>query len=112
MKRYAYIDLFLDTLYYSAGSTAIAALQGGCPVLTLNNSSNASRMGGSIVSAAGLDDLIFEESKDFIKKAVDLANNSDDLADLRKKLTTKTDLFDLEKFISHMESLFEEMIKT
>lgn len=63
-------DLFLDSSPYNAGTTASDALYAGCPVITLPGEIYASRMAVSIVSHAGLPELVCASEQEYIDKAV------------------------------------------
>src|SRR5206468_1006831 len=58
LARLSLADLFLDTAPYNAHTTAIDALWAGVPVLTLMGNSFASRVAASVLTAAGMPDLI------------------------------------------------------
>lgn len=58
LARYRVADLFLDTLPYNPGATASDALWAGLPVLTCMGEAFAARMGGSLLTAIGLPELI------------------------------------------------------
>jgi predicted O-linked N-acetylglucosamine transferase (SPINDLY family) len=105
-------DLFLDTWHYSAGSTAIAALAAGIPVLTVVDESNASRMGASIVAAAGIKDLICEDLVSYQKKAIELARNPSQIERYKKHLRQPNEkilLFNNHRFAQNLENAFQEM---
>jgi predicted O-linked N-acetylglucosamine transferase (SPINDLY family) len=57
LARYALADLLLDTMPYGSHTSASDALWMGVPVLTLSGRSFASRVCGSLIRAAGLEDL-------------------------------------------------------
>lgn len=112
LKSHQLCDLFLDTWHYSAGSTAIAALGAGLPVLTIVADNNASRMGASIVAATGQTDLICESLKEYEQKAIHLAQNPNQLQEYKQQLKSKPEqllLFDNPTFARNMEKAFWEM---
>ncbi|MBL8489364.1 MAG: hypothetical protein JNM82_01140, partial [Rhodocyclaceae bacterium] len=86
LARLRCADLFLDTFRYGAHTTAADALWAGLPVLTRLGGTMASRLTGSIVAAAGLDDLAVGDTAAYVAAAVDLAGRADALADLRRRL--------------------------
>jgi len=53
LERLALADLFLDTWYYNAHTTCSDALWAGLPVVTLRGTTMASRVGASVLHAAG-----------------------------------------------------------
>jgi len=112
MARNNVCDLFLDTFFYTAGSTAINALQMGLPVLTFAGDTNASRMGASIVQATPLQDFILESVDGYIGKAIFYGNNRivlDKIKNEYKSKVLKTDLFNKEKFVSRIEDSFTKI---
>ncbi len=106
LARYRHADLFLDTLPYNAHTTASDALWMSCPVLTLPGETFASRVAGSILTAAELPELIMNSEKEYREMAIHLGQNKDDLAELKKKLARKREtcaLFDTGKFTRDIE---------
>lgn len=112
LASYDHVDLFLDTFVYSAGSTAVAAISRGVPMLTRAGTSNASRMGASINAAAGLEELICSSTRAYIDTAVDLAADPNRLRLLKQTLLRDRDalpLFDLDRFARGFEVACMEM---
>ena len=72
LVRYLVADLFLDTFPFNAGATANDALWMGLPILTCSGRTFASRMAGSLLSAAGLPELITTDLAGYEDKAVAL----------------------------------------
>ena len=106
LARYLHADLFLDTLPYNAHTTASDALWMGCPVLTLPGETFASRVAGSILTAAELPELIMSSENEYRDMAIRLGQDKQDLADLKKKLARKREtcaLFDTGKFTRDFE---------
>ncbi|HSS12440.1 MAG TPA: tetratricopeptide repeat protein [Rhizomicrobium sp.] len=58
LARHQLADLFLDTLPYNAHATACDALWAGLPVLTRRGTAYAGRVAASLLTAAGLPELI------------------------------------------------------
>ena len=75
LARYRRADLFLDTWPYNAHTTASDALWAGCPVLTHRGSTFAGRVAASLVSAAGLPELVQPSVEAYIAKAIELARD-------------------------------------
>jgi protein O-GlcNAc transferase len=114
LAKYQFADLFLDTFIYSAGSTAVAAIWGGTPMITRPGKTNASRMGASICAAAGLEELICASTEDYVNKAVRLATCSEELAAIRSRLVAEREtlpLFNVAGFTRSLEAVFEEMVQ-
>lgn len=109
LARLPVADLFLDTLPYNAGATACDALWMGLPVLTCPGNSFVSRMGGSLVHAAGLPELVVNSLDEYEALAIKLAKEPDLLHSLRQRLVNNREtclLFDNEKFRDNIEQAF------
>ncbi len=83
---YADIDVLLDTLPWSAHTTACEALWQGVPVLTLRGTRHAGRMAASILTDAGLPGWIAETPAQYVGLAREQAANAEKLAALRATL--------------------------
>src|SRR5262249_19476356 len=97
LARYPLADLFLDTTPYGAHTTSSDALWMGVPVLTLSGRTFASRVCGSLVTSAGLPELVCTRSEDYVETAVALANDRAKLTGYRQRLIETRDtctLFD------------------
>ena len=114
LARYALADLFLDTAPYGAHTTASDALYMGVPVLTFRGRSFAARVCGSLVSAAGLPDLVCDNARDYVDRAVALARDPAQLTALRARLEAGRDactLFDLDRLTTDLEGLYRTMVE-
>ncbi len=112
LARYALADLFLDTTPYGAHTTASDALWTGVPVLTLSGRSFASRVCGSLVSAAGLPELVTQSAEEFVAAAVRYGSDRSLLAPLRERLRAGRDtctLFDMPGLVRGLERLYAQM---
>lgn len=112
MNRHACADLFLDTLYYNAHTTAADALLAGLPVLTMPGESMAARVGASLVLAAGLPDMVSKDLAEYETKAFYLAGNPSALAGIRRKLRQNrsvSPLFDMPRRTREIEAAYLEM---
>jgi protein O-GlcNAc transferase len=114
MARYRVCDLFLDTLHYSAGSTAISSLMAGVPVITTLGIRNAENMGASICSAVNMPETICSSVEKYISKAVELAENPNKLFKLKSRLKeekNKLPLFNVKQFVCDLEMNLKEIVK-
>jgi len=102
-------DLFLDNHPYNAGSTANDVLWAGTPMLTLSGKTFVSRMGGSLLTALGLPELVTYSHLQYEELAISLARNPDRLRGLRERLHRdrhQSAAFDMERLARGMESLY------
>ena len=105
-------DLFLDTFLYNAGSTAVCSMAAGLPLLTYPGFTNSSRMGASILTSAGLTELICYSKKEYEKKAIFYAQHPGELESIKKKLiiNKKTaPLFNIKNFTGYLEQSYSKM---
>ena len=84
--EYADMDIALDTFPYTGGVTTCEALYMGVPVVSLYGNRHGTRFGLSILKNIGLDVLAVDNLDDYVARAVELANDWNWLADLRKNL--------------------------
>ena len=113
LARQRLADLFLDTLPYNAGTTASDALSIGLPVITSPGSSFVSRMGGSLLQAAGLPELVADTLDDYESLAIKLACEPEQLSAIKSKLLnnrSSAPLFDSQQFCKHFEASLSAMV--
>lgn len=114
LARHACADLFLDTLPVNAHTTASDALWAGLPVLTCAGNTFAGRVAGSLVTAAGLSEMVVDNMTDYEALALQLAADPARLAGLKAKLQSgrlTCPLFDITKMTRHVEKSYEIMWK-
>jgi len=112
LARHARADLFLDTFHYNAHTTASDALWAGLPVLTRLGRAFPGRVAASLLTAAGLPELIANDAAEYEALAVALAEDPVRLAGLRQRLAAQKGacaLFDCERYTRKLEAAFEAM---
>ncbi|MBC7802528.1 MAG: tetratricopeptide repeat protein [Candidatus Parcubacteria bacterium] len=112
LSRLALADLFLDTLPFNAHATAADALWAGLPVLTCAGDTHPARLAGSILTAAGLPELIATSLADYESRALQLAREPAMLAQLRARLIRERGrcaLFDTPRFARSLENAYRQM---
>jgi len=110
LARLQLADLFLDTHFYNAHTTAADALWAGLPVLTCPGKTFASRVAASMLSAVGLPELIVGDLKTYETTAIALASDQARLALLRARLRRDriaSPLFDTPLFVRGLESAYQ-----
>lgn len=114
LARYPLADLFLDTTPYGAHTTASDALWMGVPMLTLAGRCFASRVCASLVSAAGLRELVVNDLQTYVDRAVALANAPQEIAAFKARLEAgraSCDLFNMDKLAAALEDLYVRMVE-
>jgi protein O-GlcNAc transferase len=86
LARYRLADLFLDTYPYTAHTTANDALWVGLPVLGFSGETFSARVSESLLSALGLNDWVMRSISNYQVRAIELAKQPEQLADLRERL--------------------------
>lgn len=86
MAAYSRIDIALDSFPYNGTTTTCEALVMGVPVVTMAGPVHASRVGASLLSAAGLTDLVARDAGEFARIVAGLAGDEGRLASLRSGL--------------------------
>lgn len=111
LARLAHMDIMLDTFYYNGHTTASDALSQGVPVITKMGATFPSRVAASLLTAAGLSDLVCVNEEEYVQKAIEMAQDATKLADLRahiKKNRSKMALFNSKQFARGFESIVKQ----
>lgn len=112
LARIGLADLCLDTWPFNGGTTTSDALWAGVPVVTYAGRSFASRMSGSLLRCAGLEDLVTGSLEDYERAALDAARDARRLQEFRMRLAANrgvNPLFDTARFCRHLEAAYAEM---
>ncbi len=112
LARHASADLFLDTFYYNAHTTASDALWAGLPLVTRLGDTFAGRVAASLLNAIGLPELVTRTCNEYEELALELSTNRDKLFLIKQRLVEnrlKYPLFDTKLFTKHIESAYQKM---
>lgn len=102
-------DLFLDTPTCNAHTTGTDILWSGVPMITCPGSLFASRVAASLLTAAGLPELIAKDMLEYEDLAVELATNRTKLLAIRAKIELSrytNALFDTKRWVRNVEALY------
>ena len=89
LDTYRRVDIALDTFPYNGTTTTCEALWMGVPVVALAGHTHAGRVGVSLLTSVGLNDLVGRDRQDYLAKAAALAENPARLTELRQSLRNK-----------------------
>ncbi|WP_144290437.1 O-linked N-acetylglucosamine transferase, SPINDLY family protein [Chitinilyticum litopenaei] len=112
LARLALADLALDTRIFNGHTTTSDALWAGVPLLTVVGEHFASRVSASLLTALGLQDLIFQNWEALCAEAIDLAENKEKSLRLRNRVAEAREtfpLFDTKRFTKDLEMAFVMM---
>ena len=113
LARLKLADLFLDARPYNAHTTASDALWAGLPLITCRGTAFPGRVAASVLTAAGLPELVTETMDEYYALALKLARDPELLASIRRKLADNRAtcaLFDTDRYRRHLESAYETMV--
>ena len=114
LARHRHADLFLDTLYCNAHTTASDALWAGLPLISGAGGTFAARVGTSLLRACGLPELAVDNLHDYERLAIALAEDPQRLAALRRRLAdlrSTCPLFDTGRFTRGLERAYDAMMQ-
>jgi predicted O-linked N-acetylglucosamine transferase (SPINDLY family) len=80
LALYHDIDVALDTFPYNGTTTTCEALWMGVPVISLAGDRHMSRVGASLLAAAGHPEWVATDADDYVRRAIELAANPTRLA--------------------------------
>jgi predicted O-linked N-acetylglucosamine transferase (SPINDLY family) len=106
------VDILLDCFPHSGGTMLFDALWMGVPVLTLASRPPLGRIGTSLMMNLGLPEWVAESEEDYIAKACALAQNTQNLTDLRagmRERMQRSPVMDGAGFAGGVEVAYREM---
>jgi predicted O-linked N-acetylglucosamine transferase (SPINDLY family) len=112
LVHYREVDIALDTFPYNGTTTTCEALWMGVPVITLAGRTHAGRVGVSLLSALGLENLIAPTTDEYLALAVALAQDTARLTALRSILRDRmaqSSLCNGQKFASEVERVYRSI---
>ncbi len=115
LVRHRLADLFLDTLPCNAHTTASDALWAGLPVLTCMGESFPGRVAASLLNGIQLPELIAESPQAYVRHAIALGRNPNELAALKQRLAENrlsAPLFDIGLYTRHLEAALTTMYES
>lgn len=112
LGRYREVDIGLDPFPYHGTATTYEALWMGVPVVTLAGRTHVSRVGVSILRRVGLTELVAANPEEYVRKALELAGDTNRLRELRAGLRERmraSPLLDAARFARGLESAYRDM---
>ena len=111
LEAYNEVDIALDTYPYNGTTTTCEALWMGVPVVTLTGETHMSRVGSTVLAAAGLPEYIATNADDYVRHALTLAGDPGLRGDLARDMRARLErsaLFDHRGFTRGLENAYRE----
>ena len=115
ISRYSLANLFLDTFFYNGHSTLVECIWSELPFITMPGESFASRVGGSILKAINLPELICKTSDEYAEKVIFYSNHLEKLEKLKNKIKEEKkngEFFNQKIFTNELESIYLKLCKS
>ena len=112
LATYGRVDIALDTYPYHGTTTTCEALWMGVPVITLAGRTHVNRVGVSLLTNAGLPELIADTAEQYVEIAAKLAADIPRLTELRANLRERmasSPLMDAPRFARNVEEAYRQM---
>ncbi len=112
LSLYHQVDIGLDPYPYAGTTTTCEALWMGVPVVTLSGETHVSRVGVSLLSRLGLNELVAQNEQEYINIAASLAADDLRLSKIRTGLRTamrNSTICRAESFTQQLEAAYRDM---
>ena len=106
------VDVALDAMPYSGGTTTCDTLWMGTPVVTMTGPRSVSRSAASILAVLGLDAWVAASPEEYVARAVELAGNLSQARQGLRERMRASPLMDEARFARDMEALYRQMWRT
>ena len=115
LEQYRDIDIALDTAPYNGGLTTCEALYMGVPVISMRGRTHGARFGASILTNAGVRELIAENDINYVRRAVQLAESPKLIAGYHAGLRAnmkQAPLMNAQEYMHGLETAYREIWDT
>ena len=112
LETYHQVDIALDAFPYNGGTTTTEAIWQGVPVVTYWGDRWVSRTSATLLRHAGLEMLVANDVKDYVRLATELAGKPKTLVTLRREMRGKlsgSKVCDTAEFARSMEKIYHEI---
>jgi protein O-GlcNAc transferase len=112
LRMFNRVDVSLDPYPYHGTVTTCESLWMGVPVVSLAGRTHVSRVGVSLLSNAGLGELVAESPERYVRIATELAQDADRLSQMRLTMREKmrqSPLMDAKRYAGDIGNAFRQM---
>ncbi len=113
LELYNKVDIALDPFPHNGHTISCHTLWMGVPIITLRGDRYAGRMGASLMTRAGLSDLIAEDKKQYVNIAINLTKSIENLAKLRQGMRARllaSPICDAKQFACGFQDILRTML--
>ena len=110
--QYGQVDIALDTMPFSGGTTTCDAILMGVPVITAPGLRSWSRSAASVLATVGLQAWVADSEEDYVFRAIQFAHEVPTIAALRRSLRStilESPLMDGKQFAIDMQDAWRRM---
>lgn len=110
LERLRHADMFLDTFFVNAHTSASDALWAGVPVVTKCGSQFASRVAASLLNAVGMEDLATKDEREYEELILHYVRDKKRLKELKERLLKNLKsypLYKTEVYAKHFENALQ-----
>ena len=114
LARLATADCFLDTRWYNAHTTMLDAIAANVPPVTWLGDDTVSRLGATIVRAAGLEDLVAHDADEYLHIAGALVAQPQASQRWKERMRANRQsapLFDVPAYVHSLETAYEMIVE-
>lgn len=115
LERLRHADLFLDTFFVNAHTSASDALWAGVPVITKCGNQFAARVAASLLHAVGMEKLVAIDDKEYEEKILYHIENTEQIKSLKAELAVNVKnfpLFDTTRYTKNFENALKQIFLT
>ncbi|MEE2689433.1 MAG: tetratricopeptide repeat protein [Pseudomonadota bacterium] len=112
LAKHGLVDLMLDPFPHAGGISAADALWMGVPLVSLNGNIASGRVGASALHAIDLDELIANDTNEYVDIAVRLARSPGRLAELRASMRSRvlaSSMGNAKRYVEAVEKVYSDI---
>ena len=112
LAKFNEVDIMLDPFPYGGGTTSLEATMMGVPIVTIEGDRWVGRMTASYYHNLNREELIAQSRRDYIAKAIELANDTERIATYKASLPgqLKDSPLSIESFVADFEEQMKKLV--
>ena len=113
LEKLKLADIFLDSYPYNSHSTIYDNIKAELPMVIQEGKIFSSRVGASIYSSFGMEELVAKNRKEYENIAVNIGQNHSKRKKIKEKIKNNSEkfkLFENEKITNELEKIYKSLI--